>query len=150
MHAHATQAQLRRLRQAGREVRSHRGTFGVPRGTKDLDLIVASDKAVKKYVERFEKQGWKLEDRPRVKLVPTIEEEEYHPIPAEDSMVVMWVPKRQPGMRSDHPWYVPDQDQYQVNAWFSRKPVTYQIQMSDDKYRRMLAQGSLPGLKVVE
>ena len=150
MHAPATQAQLRRLRQAGLEVRNHRGLFGVSEGTKDLDLVTASDKAVTQYVTRFEKQGWKLEDRPRVKHIPVIEEEEYLPV-LSDGKVAVWVPKRQPGMRPDHPWFVPDQDQYQVTAWFSRQPITYQVQMSDDKYRRLVAQGNLPaGMKLVE
>ena len=72
-------------------------------------------------------------------------------MPDTKGTALIWIPKRQKGMRTDHPWYVEGDDQYEVTAWFSRAPQTVQIEISDDKYRRLVAQRKMPaGVALVE
>lgn len=124
--------------------------FLVAHDTMDMPLVQACDKAQKKFIERFEKVGFHLEGRPRVRKIATIEEEEYRPVPSKTGSALIWLPKRQKGMRTDHPWYIEDDDQYEVTAWFSRPAQTVKIEISDDKYRRLVAQHRMPAGVTVE
>ena len=144
-----SRARLDALRKAGLEVKNKRGMFLVSKGTSDMPLIEACDKAQQKFITRYEKERYILEGRPKVRKIPLVEEEEYRPVLNKGGNVLVWIPKRQKGMRSDHPWYVEDDDQYEVTAWFYRPAQTVKIEISDDKYRRLVAQHRMPaGVKV--
>lgn len=132
----------KRLREAGYSVVDKLGTFSVLPGTKNLELVSKSEAAVKRYITKFEKEGWRLETRPKVKLIKRWEPT-YRVSPDTRGDMSIWTPTST-GMRDDHPWHIEDADQYQVTAWWSQlgKQVTFEI--PDDKLTRLMEKGTLP------
>ena len=109
----------------------------------------AKEAAVKKYVEHYEKLGWKMEGRPVVRRIPKAADG-FSPRLDREGKAVLWVPSFH-GLRTDHPFYQPGTDQYMVSSWFSRPAKMVKIEISDTKLNRLIEKGTLPkGLKIAE
>jgi hypothetical protein len=144
-------ADFRRLKGKDLEVFEKLGLFSVPEGTKDLKLVRAADAAVKKYIARFEKEGWLLESRPKVKRVPMWQPKVTTRVSASGEAILHI--EDGPGMRPDHPWYADylGKDLYQVLGWWSRPPRIAHFEIADETLSRLVEQGKLPAsIKVVE
>ena len=129
------------LRANGHAVENKLGMFSVSKGTHDLLLISKADAAVKKYIEHFEKAGWRLESRPRVRRL-----REWKPkfrIVTDNRGARVAVPVST-GMRPDHPWYIPDVDQYEVTADWSRPHRPATLEVPDATLTKLIEQGTLP------
>lgn len=141
---------LTALRASGHAVSNKLGLFSVLPGTRDLELVSKAGGATKKYVEKFEREGWVLESRPKVKLVKRWVPE-YRVSPDSRGDILLRVPTST-GMRDDHPWHIGDADQYQVTAWWSKwyKPGSVtQIEVPDAILTRLVEQNKLPaGIEV--
>ena len=137
------------LKKAGKEVQSLHGMFSVPQGTRDWSLLRASAESVNKYVANFEKQGWTLESKPQVKKVKD-QEPLYQPVPMASGKGFMFKPVGT-GMPIDHPWRKSGTDQYTVEAWWSRDPIQFKLEIPDDTFTRLVKSGKLPtGVKLAE
>lgn len=145
-----TVQRLHALRAAGQTVMVKTGGFRVPRGAKQgWTLVRTTEEAVKKFIAKFEREGWTLESRPRVKLMNRWEGG-LKPVLDTKGTTTLWIPEGT-GIPEDHPWYVPDRDLYVVAAWFSRPPREARFWIPDDVYRRLDRAGKLPaGLKLAD
>lgn len=121
-------------------VRVLRGIMEVVRGTEGLKLLSLLDAGTKQFIQHYEKQGWTLCSRPVARKVKPWDEQ-YRPV--NDGKVTMWLPTST-GMREDDPAYVPDADQYEVAARFSRPERGARFDLSDELYIRLKEKGKLP------
>ena len=114
-----------------------KGMFDVPKGTKDIDLISRAEKAVAKFVKHFERLGYKLVARPKVTLL-TVSDRSNFIARRDNRGGTLLVPAPAPNtIRPDHPFAVPDRDQYVVQAWFEQTPRQVRVELSDGVVRRL-------------
>lgn len=124
-------------------------TMSVPAGTRDLQLVKACEQGVKQFVERYQKEGWRLVSKPKVNKVK-MAEDGFMPKASTSGQAILWVPTST-GMRPDNPLYKPGKDQYEITAWFERADQAANIYIPDAKFNRLVAQGKIPaGLSVKE
>jgi hypothetical protein len=129
------------------EVLSRQAGFNVQKGTQGWSLERKAREATKQYVERWEKEGWKLESKVVLSLVPQAKD---NWVPRARGNKTIWVPTGT-GMRPDHPFYREGMDQYRITAWWSRAPRSADFDIPDDTYKRLVEQDRLPaGLSIKE
>lgn len=105
-----------------------RGTFRVPAGTKGDVLERATYTAVKKFLEKLVKGGWRVRSRPVVRKVQVAATEEFRVV--ESRGLSIWIPNSTK-MRPDHPWNVPGEDLYEVGVYVTRAPRQVKMWVPD-------------------
>ena len=110
------------------------GMFMLATGKTGQVLISAIYGQIKKFVEHHEKLGLKLEAKPVCRRIPPWECK-YRPVGSGDK-IQMFVPSQMKGLDPNHPWYVPDADQYEVFAYFSQRPKPATVWLPDDYVAR--------------
>lgn len=144
---------LTALRRADHTVLVKRGVFYVPEGRELANFTWFSSvaaRAVRKYLDRFESEGWVLRSEPHVKKVKLADESKKRVTLDKAGTAVLRM-AGDTGMRRDHPWYKPGADMYEVTAWFSKPNVKQVFELSDKHVDRLIKSGRMPtGLKLAD
>lgn len=110
-----------------------RGTFKVPQGTLGDPLERAVTQAIKKFGEKLIKEGWRIQSRPQVRLVPVSNQSTFREVRAGDLPILL---PTSASFSPDHPWYTPGEDMYEVVFRVSRPPRKATIFLPDDFIHR--------------
>lgn len=132
-------------------IHAKHGLFDVPCGTDPhtLQFLSFAEACVKKFISHYEKDGWVLVSKPKVRPVKKWTDE-YAPIRSQDGKATIWIPTST-GMREDHPFYKPGTDQYTISAYFKRNPRPATFDIPQDVIQRLQEKGKWPkGLTVKE
>lgn len=96
----------------------------------------ASREAIGLFVARFEKDGWRLESKPRVRELP-YGKPEYAAYDSPDSPTLkVWLPSGPTRYPADHPLRQPGMIDFEVAAWFSHKPEQKKLWLPDEYVSR--------------
>lgn len=107
---------------------------------------------MRKFQAHYEELGWTQRSECKVKPIRMADEGARRVVNDSKGTAVLLMPA-DTGMRADHPWFVPDADQYEVTAWFSiappDKPIVFEL--PDERVSRLVSSGHMPtNIKLAE
>lgn len=122
------------------------GTFAVPKGTAGPALERAATEAVRKFTTKLMKEGWRIQQRPTIQKVVVNASDTFRAVEDKGKKFQLWIPESTQ-MRPDHPWYKPDEDQYEVAVRCTRPPQKATFDLPDWFIQK---HGAFAGLTVKE